>query len=155
MITGGNLAQKSITKLDMYTDCQFGNDVRRLLEKNGITPKCTRVYEKRFGEMRPTEKWRCNLSCDNGNYNAWSVRRLKCQVMDDLWGPPLTGSKSGETRSSKNFYRWRPQSIKQIETLCDKRVDCDKIQDQYNVSDEHLSWKKTQVNERQTRFDFV
>ena len=152
----------STKKLDIYeVDCDHfryrgynndpAKDVGKLLRKNGITPECTRVPGRSKGIL--ISKYRCNLKCDNGNENVWSVRPLKCKVFDGVEYD--YGKKVGETRGYWEVYKWRPSGIKNIDTLCDnKKVNCDNIEQKYNLSNKLLSWEKVQVNARQTRFDF-
>lgn len=41
------------------------------------------------------------------------------------------------------------------DTLCDDKEECDNVRSIYNLTNKLLDWTKTQVNERQIRFDFV
>ena len=111
----------------------------------GITPKCA------VNKGRKQWKWQCFLKCDNGHEHLWSKKPLKCKVFKDgktvLW--------NGKIR--EEYYNWKPASLKGIDSLCNSTYDstaCGDIQEKYNVSNELLSWKKIQVNERQTRYQF-
>jgi len=96
----------------------------------GVTAKCT-------ANKGPVQKkWRCHLKCANGNQNVFSVRPIKCK---NKGGVP----------------KWKPSKIKNADTLCDNKDECDGLKTQYNVSNKLLTWTKSRPNPRQVQYDFA
>merc|ERR1719393_274728 len=129
-------------QLDEDVPCDnFGGKFDKI--KN-MKPKC--VANK--GPVQ--KKYRCNLSCTNGNTNVWSVRPIKCKVKN------ANSDKNPKYDPTKpTEYKWKPSQIKGADTLCDDKEECDNVRSIYNLTNKLLDWTKTQVNERQIRFDFV
>ena len=91
------------------------------------------------------------MKCLNGYRSVWSVRPIKCQARNhpdrwDTWNYDPT---------KPTTYNWNPKGIKHIEYLCKEFDACEKIREKYNVSDNLLSWEKTELSHgRIARFDF-
>jgi len=136
------VAQGLNMQLDEGVPCDnFGGKFDKI--KN-MKPKCT-------ANKGPVQKkYRCNLQCTNGNTNVWSVRPIKCKVKN------ANSDKNPKYDSSKpTEYKWKPNQIKGADTLCDDKEECDNVRSIYNLTNKLLDWTKTQVNERQIRFDFA
>ena len=114
------------------------------------------------------DMWNCNLKCDNGNTNKWSVRHLQVQTFPNECNkgvPPWArGSEERELDDRcVEWFKWKPRKIKNVETLCDKdykQLDCYDIEERYNVSDESLSWNhkmlySNSVAGRKDTYNFV
>ena len=56
-----------------------------------------------------------------------------------------------QERTYQKYFRF----IQNADSLCDDKEECANIRDIYNVTNKLLSWQKTQVNDRQIRFDFT
>jgi hypothetical protein len=134
------VAQKGTMYLDETVECDnFGGKFDKI---KGMKPKCT------TNKGPITKKWRCNLECANKNENVWSVRPIKCKVKNHPDSDKYDSSQPTE-------YKWRPNQIRDAETLCDEKEECGNIKHQYNLTNKLLSWEKTKVNDRQTVFNFT
>merc|ERR1712226_167166 len=99
-------------QLDEDVPCDnFGGKFDKI--KN-MKPKC--VANK--GPVQ--KKYRCNLSCTNGNTNVWSVRPIKCKVKN------ANSDKNPKYDPTKpTEYKWKPSQIKGADTLCDDKEKFD------------------------------
>jgi hypothetical protein len=133
------MAQKGTMMLDEDVECEnFGGKFDKI---KGMKPVCT------VNKGPIQKKWRCNLKCSNKNENVWSVRPIKCKIKNH---PESNRYDENEPTT----YKWRPNQIRDAESLCDEKEECGNIRSKYNVTNKLLSWTKTKVNDRQTLFEF-
>jgi len=134
------VAQKGMMFLDEDVECDnFGGKFDKI---KGMKSVCT-------ANKGPVQKkWRCNLKCSNNNENVWSIRPIKCKVKNH---PELNNYDD----SKPTTYKWKPDAIRNADTLCDEKEECGNIREKYNVTNKLLSWDKTKINDRQIRFDFT
>merc|ERR1712123_334824 len=122
------MAQKGTMMLDEDVECEnFGGKFDKI---KGMKPVCT------VNKGPIAKKWRCNLKCSNKNENVWSVRPIKCKIKNH------PESKRFDS-NLPTTYKWRPNQIRDAETLCDEKEECGNIRTKYNVTNKLLSWTKT------------
>merc|ERR1711892_1082323 len=124
------MAQKGTMMLDEDVECEnFGGKFDKI---KGMKPVCT------VNKGPIAKKWRCNLKCSNKNENVWSVRPIKCKIKNH------PESKRFDS-NLPTTYKWRPNQIRDAETLCDEKEECGNIRTKYNVTNKLLSWTKSKV----------
>ena len=80
------------------------------------------------------------MKCDNGNQNIWSIRPIKCRVPNHQDLPNYDETKP-------TIHKWKPDTVSDVDTLCDEKEVCGNIREKYNLSEKLLSWKKTKIND--------
>lgn len=127
----GAYAASNSIQFDETTPCENFEDIFGKFD--GIKTKCHGKSNK-----KKTKKF-CNLVCDNGYDNVWSVRPIKCKAR-----------KSGDDVGT---YKWKPSKIKYPEELCNPKEKCGQLKGQYNVTNKLLTWEKSNIG-RQTFYNF-
>ena len=94
--------------------------------------------------------WRCKLKCLNGIKTIREKIAFKCKAKNH------PDQKYGYDASKPTTYKWQPNAMRNADSICKPRQECEDINEHYNISDELITLKNTSLwyYGRKFRYDF-